>query len=458
MRFAKVLFLLPFLMFVSVPVQAAIAPLPPMVNDQGEPSLAPMLKKVLPAVVNIATQGVEKVQNPLMQDPFFRRFFNLPDMPQERKVESLGSGVIIDAKKGYIVTNNHVIANANQITVNLRDGRQFKAKLIGTDPASDIAVIQIKAHNLTALTISNSSKLEVGDYVVAIGNPFGLGQTVTSGIVSALGRTGLGIESYEDFIQTDAPINPGNSGGALVNIKGQLVGINTAILGPSGGNIGIGFAIPSNMVKDVMSQLIEYGQVRRGRLGVIAQNLTPELAKAFNIKSGTKGAVISQVEPHSSAAKAGLRAGDVVTGVNGQPVASASDLRNVVGLLRVGTEVRMQVLRDGKTRDLVAKIDQAATQSVDGGRVAKALSGLVLANIDADSPLHGKVKGVLIAGVDPSSEAAQVGLQKGDVITSVNKRAVTDIKELEAAARGTDGAVLLNIWRQGNSLFVVLGQ
>ena len=332
--------------------------LPAEVEGQPLPTLAPMLERVTPAVVQIATEArVPVATNPLLEDPFFRRFFGAPEQqPRERRAQGLGSGVIIDPKQGYILTNNHVVAQADQITVSLKDGRHFTAKLVGADPDADIAVLKVEAPNLATIPIGDSEGLRVGDFVVAIGNPFGLTQTVTSGIVSALGRSGLGIESYEDFIQTDASINPGNSGGALVNLRGELVGINTAILGPSGGNIGIGFAIPINMAREIMAQIVEYGEVRRGRLGVTVQDLTPDLAQAFDISAGQRGAVIAQVEPGSPADKAGLKAGDVVTSVNGKPVKSSADMRNAVGLQRIGAKVEFEVVRGGKTRTLVATI------------------------------------------------------------------------------------------------------
>lgn len=340
----------------------AQAVLPASVEGTPLPSLAPMLEEVTPAVVNIATEGRIRIrENPLLSDPFFRQFFNIPDLPRERKTESLGSGVIMDARRGLVVTNNHVIANAQQIAVKLRDGRRLEAKLIGTDPETDIAVIKIDAKDLTAARVADSERLRVGDFVVAIGNPFGLGQTVTSGIVSALGRSGLGIEGYEDFIQTDASINPGNSGGALVNLRGELVGINTAIFSQSGGNIGIGFAIPSNMVHRVIEQLVRHGEVRRGIIGVQLQDLTPELARAFDV-STIGGAVIVSVVPDSEADRAGLRAGDVVVAVEGKDVRNASDVRNRIGLLRVGETIRFEVLRGGDPKTIVAKVGERLSE------------------------------------------------------------------------------------------------
>jgi serine protease Do/serine protease DegQ len=319
-------------------------------------SLAPILKEVVPGVVNIAVRGTIPVKdNPLYSDPFFRRFFDLPERPPEREFQSAGSGVIVDAERGYVLTNNHVIARADEITVGLKDGRRLKAKLLGADPEADIALLQIPSEDLIAVPMADSDKLEVGDFVVAIGNPFGLGQTVTSGIVSALGRSGLGIEGYEDFIQTDAAINPGNSGGALIDLRGRLVGINTAIVGPSGGNVGIGFAIPVNMARKIMEQLATYGTVSRGQLGVVAQDLTPDLAEAFGLDI-SRGAVISEVVPDSSATKVGLERGDVVTAVNGVPIRGAAHLRNRIGLLRLGETVELEVVRKGKTRTVTAKI------------------------------------------------------------------------------------------------------
>ncbi|MCB1795838.1 MAG: Do family serine endopeptidase, partial [Candidatus Competibacteraceae bacterium] len=323
-----------------------LAALPALVEGQPLPTLAPMLERATPAVVNIATESrVQLRRNPLLDDPFFRRFFNVPDQPRERRAQSVGSGVVVDARRGYVITNHHVVDGADTITVTLRDGRQLDAKVIGSDSESDVAVIQVPARNLTALPLADSDRLRVGDFVVAIGNPFGLGQTVTSGIISALGRTGLGIQGYEDFIQTDASINPGNSGGALVNLRGELVGINTAIIAPGGGNVGIGFAIPANMVARLMEQIVDHGSVRRGQLGVSVQDLTPDLARAFNLPT-SQGAVIAQVSPRSTAAKAGLKEGDVVLRVNERSIRDGGGLRNAIGLLEVGETVRLEILRD----------------------------------------------------------------------------------------------------------------
>ncbi|MBV9554753.1 MAG: Do family serine endopeptidase [Alphaproteobacteria bacterium] len=324
------------------------------------PSLAPMLTNITSGVVNIAVKGRERVQNPLFQDPFFRRFFNLPNGQNfaERETQATGSGVIVDAAQGYVLTNAHVVENETSITVTTKDNRKLPAKLVGRDGDTDVAVLKIDSGHLTAVPFGDSDRLQVGDFVVAIGNPFGLGQTVTSGIVSALGRSGLGIEGYEDFIQTDASINPGNSGGALVDLKGNLVGINTAILAPGGGNIGIGFAVPINMAQKVLDQLVKYGEVKRGRIGVTIQDLTPDLAQAMNTKR-TIGAVIAQVAPDSPAQHAGLKTGDLVIDADGVPVKSGTQLRNVIGLTRIGDEVKLTVDRGGSEKSLAIKVELA---------------------------------------------------------------------------------------------------
>jgi Do/DeqQ family serine protease len=339
--------------FLAVETRAAI----PEIAGQ-TPSLAPILREVTPGVVNIGVRGrAKQADNPLLNDPFFRRFFNLPPQQRERETQATGSGVIVDAREGYVLTNNHVVDNADVIEVTTKDNRRFRAKLVGRDSDTDVAVLKIDGGNLTALQFGDSDRLEVGDFVLAIGNPFGLGQTVTSGIVSALGRSGLGIEGYEDFIQTDASINPGNSGGALVDLKGRLVGLNTAILAPGGGNIGIGFAVPINMARRVMEQLVKYGEVKRGRIGIGIQELTPEIAQEMGIKR-TEGAIIAKVEPKSSAERAGLRPGDLVLTVDGLPVKSATQLRNRIGLTRVGETVELQVERKGEPKLVRAQIDQ----------------------------------------------------------------------------------------------------
>jgi Do/DeqQ family serine protease len=339
---------------------AAAAPIP-QAGGQLVTSLAPMLARVTPGVVNIAVRGRVREENPLLQDPFFRRFFDLPQnaRPRMRETEATGSGIIVDGARGYVLTNGHVVANATKIEVTTKDNRRFTARLIGRDAETDIAVLQISADNLTAVPLGDSDRLEVGDFVLAIGNPFGLGQTVTSGIVSALGRSGLGIEGYEDFIQTDASINPGNSGGPLVNLYGECIGINTAILAPGGGNIGIGFAVPVNMARRVMDQLVRYGEVKRGRIGVAIQDLTPDLAQAMSTPH-TAGAVIARVEPDSPAARAGLRSGDLVVSANGVPVRSGTQLRNVIGLSGVGSAVDLRIDRRGSEYSVAVNIEAAA--------------------------------------------------------------------------------------------------
>ena len=436
--------------------QAASAAMPLLVDGDGRPTLAPMLKEVTPAVVNISTKSrIQMRMNPLFNDPFFRRFFNIPNMPQEQERQALGSGVIVDASKGYILTNNHVIENADEITVTLKDKRQFEAKVIGADPDADLAVVQIKARGLTELQMADSDTLQVGDFVVAIGNPFGLEQTVTSGIVSALGRSGLGIEGYENFIQTDASINPGNSGGALVDLDGKLVGINTAIMGPAGGNVGIGFAIPSNMAQQIMKQLIEYGEVRRGQLGVMIQDVTPELAEAMGIDQNS-GAVIAQVVKGSAADKAGLKVGDVVIALNGKPIHSSAQLRNAVGLMRVGELAKLKIIRDGHERIIRARIAEPKRVSAEAAGLSKELSGAVLGDIEDNHPLAGKVEGVEVLDVEPGSAAAQAGLRQGDIIVSVNREPVKSVEDVRRAAEKSRHGILLNIRRGEGALFLVI--
>ncbi|MBO0735701.1 MAG: Do family serine endopeptidase [Alphaproteobacteria bacterium] len=331
----------------------------PLVEGAPVQSLAPVVSRVTPGIVGISVRGRVREDNPLLQDPIFRRFFNL-QQPVERETQATGSGVIVDASEGYVMTNAHVVENASSIEVTTKDNRHLKARLIGRDPGTDIAVLQISPGGLTAVPIGNSDRLQVGDFVLAIGNPFGLGQTVTSGIVSALGRSGLGIEGYEDFIQTDASINPGNSGGPLVDLQGRVVGINTAILAPGGGNIGIGFAVPINMARQVMDQLIRYGEIKRGRIGVAIQDLTPDLAQALGTKH-TQGAVIARVEPGSPAERAGLRTNDLVIAINGAPMRSGSELKNRVGLSRIGDDVELTIERGGQERNVIVRIEKATT-------------------------------------------------------------------------------------------------
>lgn len=430
----------------------------PSSDSQGEPlpSLAPMLKKVNPAVVNISTFTTRRVQqNPLLNDPFFRRFFNVPDQqlqqPQQRRTQSAGSGVIIDAKAGTVLTNHHVIEGADEITVAMEDGRSYTAELIGSDSEMDIAVLKIKADNLIAVKLANSDALQVGDFVAAIGNPFGLGQTVTTGIVSALGRTGLGIEGYESFIQTDASINPGNSGGALVNLRGELIGINTAILAPSGGNVGIGFAIPVNMAMASIDQILEHGEVRRGQLGVVIQDLTPELAEAFDIDRYQRGAVVAEVQEDSAAQKAGLEAGDVVIAVDGKKVLSSAQLRNAIGVRRVGDTLKIAVLRDGKEKTFKATLAEPASVKVaeDAEIASESLRGATLQ--DAEDG-----QAVVIAKIDPDSAAANSGLRPGDLIVSVNRQRVRNVKEFTEISAKSGDRILLRVVRGKAALWIVL--
>ncbi|MBR0343973.1 MAG: Do family serine endopeptidase, partial [Rudaea sp.] len=362
-------------------ITAAYAALPVAVDGQPLPSLAPMLERVVPAVVNINSKTHVRVNNPFMNDPFFRQFFGMQNMPRERVEQSLGSGVIIDASKGYVLTNNHVIDGADDISVTLHDGRTLKAKLIGSDRDTDIAVIQIPAENLTALNLMDSAQLRVGDFVVALGNPFGVGQTATSGIVSGLNRTGLRGLGIQNFIQTDASINPGNSGGALVNLKGELVGINSAIFSPSGGNVGIGFAIPSNLASNVMNQIITTGSVRHGSLGAQVQSVTPEIARMLGVKEDQQGAVVTQVRDDSPAANAGLQSGDVIVAANGRPVQNESDLYNAKGLAAIGSTIDLKLLRDGKPVTVNARIEAEKVASSEGAKLDARLTGATLADV-----------------------------------------------------------------------------
>ena len=432
------------------------AALPFKVGDQELPSLAPVLEEVTPAVVNIATEGrIQMQMNPLFNDPFFRRFFDFPDQPIERKTQALGSGVIVDAKRGLVLTNNHVIANAVQITVTLNDGRHLDAEVVGTDPVTDVAVIKIPQENLTDIETTNSDELRVGDFVIAIGNPFGLGQTVTSGIVSALSRSGLGIEGVEDFIQTDASINPGNSGGALINLRGELVGINTAIFSQSGGNIGIGFAIPINLALNIMEQLLETGEVQRGYLGVYAQDLNPELAEAFGLKRQS-GAVINRVLEGSPADKAGLKTGDIVVKIDNKLVRTSADVKNQIGLKRIGEKINFEILRDGKKQEIEVEI--AAGQSGNGAprAVNKNLEGLTVSDIKPDHPAYGKLEGVIIANVERGSKVWRNGLRAGDIITSVNNKTVANMEQFLAAVDKQENTLLFRIVRGNTAAFIAI--
>jgi serine protease Do/serine protease DegQ len=432
----------------------AMAQLPAKVGGQELPSLAPLVREVSPAVVSIATRGtVTAPNNPLMEDPFFRRFFGLPEQgpvpdQRQRRVQSAGSGVIIDAAKGYILTNHHVVENADEIEVVLLDKRSLKAKVIGSDSGTDVAVLQVEdARNLTQLKFGNSDQVEVGDFVVAIGNPFGLQHTVTSGIVSALGRSGINPDGYEAFIQTDASINPGNSGGALINLRGELIGINSAIFSNSGGNIGIGFAIPVNIAKTIMTQILQFGEVKRGLLGVSISDFNADSAKAFGVEGQAEGALVQEVVTGSAAEKAGIEVGDIIVSVDGTRVKSAADLRNTIGLKRSGDSVKVEVLREGKRRQITAILSEVATSArADGESVHPGLAGAALSNHESDEAFAGP--GVTVGQVEPNSPAAQAGLRPNDIIVSVNRVRVRNVRELQQVAN--QQALLIVSIRRGN--------
>ena len=425
----------------------------------GVPSLAPMLEDVTPTVVNIYTISKAEEKTQQIDDPFLRKFFSIPGQQKSRKKNraGLGSGVIINSKKGYIITNNHVIAKAKDIKVKLQDGREFKATLVGSDPASDVAVIKISPDKLHAIKFSDSDKLRVGDFVVAIGNPFGIGQTVTSGIVSALGRSGLGIEAYENFIQTDASINPGNSGGALVNLKGELIGINTAIIGSRGGSgsVGIGLAIPVNMALDITKQLIEYGKVRRGYLGVSAQDLTNDLSKAFGIKAN-RGAIITQVLKDSPADLAGVSIGDVVIKINNENVQNASAMRNKIGLLQLNSIITMEINRKGKIITTKVKITEPKISKNDGIKINSRLQGIVFSRILEKMPEYGKITGIKIIKMRKDSVAFAAGIRPNDVILSINNIPVQEIQDLEIVAGENDSEIVVHVQRKNRTAFILL--
>ncbi len=441
-------------------------------TSQQRPSLAPMLEKVMPSVVSIRVEGSTVVKTPRLPQQF-QQFFgdNSPfcqdgspfqSSPmcqggggdgantQQEKFRALGSGVVINAEKGYVVTNNHVVDNATKIQVQLSDGRRYDGKVIGKDPRSDIALVQlINAKNLTVIKIADSDNLRVGDYTVAIGNPYGLGETVTSGIVSALGRSGLNVENYENFIQTDAAINRGNSGGALVNLNGELIGINTAILAPDGGNIGIGFAIPSNMVKNLTGQMVEFGQVKRGELGILGAELNSELAKAMKVDA-QRGAFVSQVLLNSAAAKAGVKAGDVVVSMNGKPLSSFAALRAEVGSLPIGTKLQLGLLRDGKPVSVTVELQQSTQDKVQSATIYTGIEGADLGNES------GRDKGVRVDNVKAGSAAARIGLKKGDVILGVNQQRVTNLGELRKILDTKPSVLALNVKRGDSSIYLLM--
>ncbi|HEY7657574.1 MAG TPA: Do family serine endopeptidase [Burkholderiales bacterium] len=434
-----------------------VAAAQPATGVRGLPTLAPLVNEVTPAVVNISVITRSPLEaNPLFADPFFRRFFNLPDQPQRRE-QSAGSGVIVDAARGYVITNHHVIRNAEQVLVTLKDRRQVPAKLVGTDPGTDIAVVQIDARDLSAIRIGDSDTLQVGDYVIAIGNPFGIGQTVTSGIVSALGRSGLSPEGFEDFIQTDASINPGNSGGALINLRGELVGINTAIIGPAGGNVGIGFAVPSNMARAVLAQIARFGEVRRGRLGIEMVDLTPDIAKKLGV-SASEGVVIAGVDAGSPAEKAGLREGDVVIALGARTVRAAAELRARLGLTPVGEEIELRVQRGRDTRVVRATIAPPQDPANVQGKAVPQLPGMSVVEIERGSPLYQRLKGggLVVADVEQESRAWMAGFRPGDIIYALNRRRVQSLAQFQKAAGAAKGGYSVSLVRGDFNVTIIV--
>ena len=430
----------------------AVASIPGQVADQAPlPSLAPMLEKVLPAVVSVRVEGTASQGQKIPEE--FKKFFgdDLPDQPAQ-PFEGLGSGVIINASKGYVLTNNHVINQAQKISIQLNDGREFDAKLIGSDDQSDIALLQIQnPSKLTQIAIADSDKLRVGDFAVAVGNPFGLGQTATSGIISALGRSGLNLEGLENFIQTDASINRGNSGGALLNLNGELIGINTAILAPGGGSVGIGFAIPSNMARTLAQQLIDFGEIKRGLLGIKGTEMSADIAKAFNLDV-QRGAFVSEVLPGSGSAKAGVKAGDIITSLNGKPLNSFAELRSRIATTEPGTKVKLGLLRNGKPLEVEVTLDTSTSSSASAEMITPALEGATL----SDGQLKDGGKGIKIDEVVKGSPAAQAGLQKDDVIIGVNRDRVNSIAEMRKVLAAKPAIIALQIIRGNESLYLLM--
>jgi len=435
-----------------VPTDQVVGSLPVAIEGDPLPTLAPVLERVTPSVVNIYTQTRVRIRSPLLDDPFFRRFFNVPDVPRERVSQSLGSGVVVDAEQGYVLTNNHVIAGSTEISVTLADGRSFEAEVIGTDPDTDLAMIRIPPDNLRALPLADSNELRVGDFVVAVGNPFGLGQTVTSGIVSALGRAGFRGLEFQNFIQTDASINPGNSGGALINLRGELVGINSAIFTPSGGNVGIGFAIPSAMAKYVMDQLARFGEVRRGTLGIYAQDLTAELAGAFGLEIG-KGALVAEVAGESAAQRAGIKAGDVITAMAGYPVNNAREFHNIEGQLPLSESVILEFFRDQEK--LQTRLNAEAPRELDGTTIDHRLKGATFEELPVKQRSD-RIKGVLLSGLESASRLARKGLRPGDIISAVNRQVIRDLSDFQEAVISVRGSLYLQVHRNGRDYVVRL--
>jgi serine protease DegQ len=436
----------------ALPVPA-VAALPMAVDGQAMPSLAPMLQRVTPSVVSVQAAQRRQV-SPFGNDPFFRRMF--PELSQERIARSLGSGVIVDAGNGYVLTNHHVIENADEVSVTLSDGRTLEAEFIGSDPDTDVALMRIAADGLTALPLSAAS-LSVGDFVVAVGNPFGVGQTVTSGIVSAVGRSNVPGVGYQNFIQTDASINPGNSGGALVNLRGELVGINTASFNPRGsaaGNIGLGFAIPANLAREVMRQLMAYGEVRRGSLGLDGEEITPFTAKQLDLPANQRGALVARVYRGSPAEAAGVRPGDVVVAANGERIDSAQALRNLEGLLPVDQQVRLDLLRDGQ-RVSVSAILKAQAKEVDGAQIDPRLAGATLTELPERFRQQGLI-GVIASKVETGSRAARNGLRAGDRIGQVNRRSVADLPAFRSALASEPQDLVLSVARGGRFGYLVM--
>lgn len=433
----------------SFPASAALPSQVP--GQEAIPSLAPMLEKVLPAVVSVQVEGTARQSQRIPEE--LKKYFGeeAPDQ-QAQPFEGLGSGVIIDAAKGYILTNNHVISQADKISVQLNDGREFDAKLIGGDDQSDIALLQVQnPSNLTQIAIADSDKLRVGDFAVAVGNPFGLGQTATSGIVSALGRSGLNLEGLENFIQTDASINRGNSGGALLNLNGELIGINTAILAPGGGSIGIGFAIPSNMAKTLSQQLIQFGEVKRGLLGIKGMEMSADIAKAFKLNV-QRGAFVSEVLPNSGSAKAGVKSGDVIVSLNDKPLSSFAELRSRIATTEPGAKVKLGLIREGKPLTVEVTLDKSTSSSASAEQISPALQGATL----RDGQLKDGTKGISVTAVEKSSPAAQAGLHQDDVIVGVNRTRVQSIAEMRKVLESKPAVIALQIIRGNDTLYILL--